>query len=201
MSEVQVEEQESNPYNAKKAWHQPDPPSRGYADGLFFQEQQATPDEEAPDEAPKKQTNYKKRYDDLKKHYDQRLGEFKQREEELVAQAQTAQPAYQPPKTEEDIEAFKQEYPDLYNTVETVAHIRSQQEVANLQSQLQSLQQRESEVMRKEAETTLRDRHPDFDDIRTSDGFHDWAKEQPEQIQHWVYKNPDTVALASPKTI
>ena len=197
MSEVQVEEQESNPYNAKKAWHQPDPPSRGDADGLFFQEQQATPDEEAPDEAPKKQTNYKKRYDDLKKHYDQRLGEFKQREEELVAQAQTAQPAYQPPKTEEDIEAFKQEYPDLYNTVETVAHIRSQQEVANLQAQLQSLQQRESEVMRKEAETTLRDRHPDFDDIRTSDGFHDWAKEQPEQIQDWVYNNPDNVSLAS----
>ena len=197
MSEVQTEEQESNPYNAKKAWHQPDPPSRGDASGLFYQEQQATPDKEAPDEAPKTTTNYKKRYDDLKKHYDQKLGEFRQREEELVAQAQAAQPVYQPPKSEEDIESFKAEYPDLYNTVETVAHMQSQQKVADLQSQLQSMQQRESEVMRKEAETTLRDRHPDFDDIRGSDNFHEWAKEQPEQIQDWVYNNPDNVALAS----
>lgn len=199
MSEVQIEEreEEANPYNAKKHWHQPDPPSRGDADGLFFQEQQATHDEEAPDQAPKKRTNYKKRYDDLKKHYDNKLSEFKQREEQLLAQAKSAQPAYQPPKSEEDIESFRTEYPDLYNTVETVAHMQSQRQVADLEAQLHSLRQRESEVMRREAETTLRDRHPDFDDIRGSDGFHEWAKEQPEQIQAWVYDNPDNVTLAS----
>ena len=37
----------------------------------------------------------------------------------------------------------------------------------------------------------MNDRHPDFEDIRNSDDFHDWAKSQPQSIQDWVYKNAD----------
>ena len=200
MSEVELQEETSpNPYNARKSWHQPDGPTMGSADGLFFQPQ-ATLDEEAPEEEesqPRKRTNYKKRYDDLKRHYDQKLSEFKQREEELTAMAQSAQPRYEPPKSEEELESFKQEYPDLYNTVESVAHMQSQRQVADLEAQLQAMRQRESEILRREAEATLHQRHPDFEDIRGDKEFHAWAKEQPEQIQEWIYKNPDNVTLAS----
>ena len=198
MSEVTLEEETANPYNARKSWHVPDDPKKGDADGLFYAPQQATP-EEAPDEEvqPKKRTNYKKRYDDLKRHYDQKVSEFKQKEEELQAAARSAQPAYQPPRSEEELEAFKQEYPDLYSTVESVAHMQSQRQVADLESQLQSMRQRESEILRKDAETTLKERHPDFEDLRGSEEFHEWAKEQPEQIQSWIYENPDNVTLAS----
>ena len=200
MSEATLEEETPNPYNAKKSWHTPDRPNMGNADGLFFEPpQQATP-EEAPEEEevqPKQKTNYKKRYDDLKRHYDQKLSEFKQREQELEAAARSAQPAYEPPRSEEELEAFKQEYPDLYSTVESVAHMQSQRQVADLEAQLIAMRQREAEVLRREAETSLRDRHPDFEDLRGSKEFHAWAKEQPEQIQEWVYKNPDNVALAS----
>jgi DNA repair exonuclease SbcCD ATPase subunit len=201
MSEVILEEETANPYNARKSWHKPDKPKMGDADGLFYApEQQATLEEEAPEveEAqPQKRANYKKRYDDLKRHYDQRVSEFKQREEELEAMARSSQPSYEPPKTEEELEAFKQEYPDLYSTVESVAHMQSQRQVADLEAQLQSIRQRESEVMRREAETTLKDRHPDYEDLRGSDNFHAWAKEQPEQIQSWIYDNPDNVTLAA----
>jgi len=202
MSEPQYEEEEvSNPYNARKSWHTPDEPRRGDADGLFYPEQQqATQQDLAPDEEeaqPRKRTNYKKRYDDLKKHYDNKLNEFRQKEDELRAMAQSAQPVYSPPKSEEELESFKQEYPDLYNTVETVAHMQSQRQVADLEAQLQSMRQRESEVLRREAETTLKERHPDFEDLRGDDNFHAWAKEQPEQIQDWIYNNPDNVSLAS----
>ena len=198
MSEAQYEEEVSNPYNARKAWHTPDTPKMGDADGLFYAEPQATPEEAPEEEAqPRKRTNYKKRYDDLKKHYDQKLAEFKQTEQELRAEAMQAQPAYSPPKSEEELESFKQEYPDLYNTVETVAHMQSQRQVADLEAQLQSMRQRESEVLRREAESTLKQRHPDFEDLRGDDDFHEWAKEQPEQIQDWIYNNPDNVTLAS----
>jgi len=199
MSEPQYEEEVGNPYNARKSWHTPDKPKMGNADGLFYAESQATP-EEAPEEEeaqPRKRTNYKKRYDDLKKHYDTKLSEFKQKEQELLAMAQSAQPAYSPPKSEEELESFKQEYPDLYNTVETVAHMQSQRQVADLEAQLQSMRQREAEVLRREAESTLKQRHPDFEDLRGDDDFHEWAKEQPEQIQDWIYNNPDNVTLAS----
>jgi len=198
MSEAQYEEEVSNPYNARKAWHTPDTPKMGDADGLFYAESQATPEEAPEEEAqPRKRTNYKKRYDDLKKHYDQKLAEFKQTEQELRAEAMQAQPAYSPPKSEEELESFRQEYPDLYNTVETVAHMQSQRQVADLEAQLQSMRQRESEVLRREAESTLKQRHPDFEDLRGDEDFHEWAKEQPEQIQDWIYKNPDNVTLAS----
>ena len=186
--------EQPNPYNAKKAWHRPDKPSMGSADGLFF-EPEAT-SEEAPQEEESSH-NYKKRYDDLKKHYDNKVSEFKQKEQELVAQARAAEPQYEPPRTIEDLEEFKQQNPDLYNTVETVAHLQSKRQVSELESQLQSIRQRESEVLQREAETSLRDRHPDFEDIRGDDNFHGWAKEQPEQIQDWIYNNPDNVALAS----
>ena len=196
---AEVQEEVSNPYNARKSWHTPDKPRMGDADGLFYADQQATPDEEAPEEEaqPRKRTNYKKRYDDLKKHYDDKLSEFKQKEQELIAMAQAAQPAYAPPKSEEELESFKQEYPDLYNTVESVAHMQSQRQVADLEAQLQSMRQRESEVLRREAESTLKQRHPDFEDLRGDEQFHEWAKEQPEQIQDWIYNNPDNVTLAS----
>ena len=41
------------------------------------------------------------------------------------------------------------------------------------------------------------ERHPDFEDIRNSDDFHSWAKEQPDSIQAWIYSNADDADLAS----
>ena len=195
---METVEETPNPYNARKEWHTSDSSKNGDADGLFFEKPvQATPTKEAAPETEQKRTNYKKRYDDLKKHYDNKVSEFKQKEQELVAQARSTEPQYEPPRTIEDLEEFKEQYPDLYNTVETVAHLQSKRQVSELESQLQSIRQRESEVLQREAETSLRDRHPDFEDIRGDDNFHGWAKEQPEQIQDWIYNNPDNVALAS----
>ena len=184
-----------------KPWHKPDGPPVDTAEQMFFErpQKQATPeDTEAPEEeksaAPKKRTNYKKRYDDLKQHYDNKVNEFKQREQELLAQTS---PSYTAPKTHEDLEKFKQEYPDLYDTVETVAHLQSSEQVSQLQGQLAAIQERESRIIRREAEADLVAKHPDFDEIRGSDSFHEWAETQPEQIQAWIYNNPDNAQLAS----
>ena len=200
------EEENANPYNANKSWHKAnDGKPIETADSLFYAPppQQATSTQEAPDvkveeeKKPRKRTNYKKRYDDLKKHYDDRLSQFKQREQELLAETRAAQPEYKAPKTPEELQKFKNEYPDLYETVETVAHLQSERQIQDLQSQLSSVQQREADIMRREAESGLREAHPDFEDIRGSEEFHDWAKEQPEQIQDWIYKNSIDAKLAS----
>ena len=203
MSEIEesLEDQEANPYNAKKSWHKPDGPQTQSADSLFYEGQatpQEAPDEEEQDAPPKrKRANYKKRYDDLKKHYDARVSQFKQREQELLAETRAAQPQYEAPKSIEDLEKFREEYPDLYETVETVAHLQSERQVEELQGQLSAIQQREEDILRREAETGLRNRHPDFEDIRGDEGFHTWAKEQPEEIQEWIYNNPNNIELAS----
>ena len=203
MSEAteQVSEETPNPYNSRKDWHVDDAPSRGDASGLFYEEKrsekQATREAALEEEeTPQKRTNYKKRYDDLKKHYDQKIADFKQKEQELTAAAVERQPAYAPPKTTEELNEFREQYPDLYETVETVAHQQSEQQMQALQQKMSVLEQRESNLQRREAEETLKSRHPDFDEIRGDDKFHEWATEQPEAIQSWIYENPDNVTLA-----
>ena len=194
-----LDEPEANPYNSRKDWHTEDAPSRGTAEGLYRPEKsnKATRQEAAPEqETQSGNTNYKKRYDDLKKHYDQKIADFKQKELQLTAAATEMQPAYAPPKSAEDLESFREQYPDLYETVETVAHLQSEQQMQALKTKMSVLEERELNIQRKEAESTLRSRHPDFEDIRGDEKFHEWAKEQPEAIQGWIYENPDNVALA-----
>jgi len=210
---TQVEKEKTpNPYNAKKEWHYEDKPFKS-SEGLFFEEPQNklfTSDDvteigeegsvnreelETKKEAPYKKPDYKKRYDDLKKHYDSKLNEFKSREEELLSQVK--QPDYKAPKTEEELEKFKSEYPDVYEVVETVAHLQSESKAKVLEERLSKLQERELQLVRQDAEKRLMDKHPDFGDIRNSDDFHEWAKEQHESIQAWVYDNDDDADLAS----
>ena len=199
MTDEQIEP-EANPYNAKKEYHNKTGMTKMQsADSLFYEEpkQEATSEEEDGTPQKKPRTNYKKRYDDLKKHYDTKLSEFKQREQELQSAAEKAYPKYQPPKSEEDLEKFKTEYPDLYETVETVAHMRSEEQVSALQSKLQALEEREATISKRDAEAELQARHPDFEDIRGDENFHSWAKTQPEDIQKWIYNNADNATLAS----
>jgi hypothetical protein len=133
----------------------------------------------------------------LKKHYDSKLNEFKSREQELLEQAAENRPNYVAPKSQEDLEKFREEYPDVYEVVETVSHLQAEEKSKDLKEKLERLQAREQELLRKDAEKRLMDKHPDFEDIRNSDDFHGWAKEQPKSIQDWVYNNADDADLAS----
>ena len=210
MAEVENIQEESveptpNPYNLKKDWHTDDvmPKHGETAEGLFFEKPQAKSEPEpvqadtVEEDKAYSQPNYKKRYDDLKKHYDTRLSEFKQREQELIAEATANRPEYQAPKTAEELEQFKAEYPDVYEVVETVAHLQSEDKVASLQQRLDALQERESEILKREAEKDLITKHPDFEELRNSDEFHAWAESQPEEIKDWIYNNPNNASLAS----
>jgi len=213
-NKVQKEET-PNPYNANKPWHKGDDKPFISSESLYFEE----PSEknklfnsdnvneleaegsvnreelETKKDVPYKKPDYKKRYDDLKKHYDNKLNEFKHREEELINQVQ--QPEYTAPKTEEELEKFKTDYPDVYEVVETVAHMQSETKAKVLEERLSKLQEREEQLIRQDAEKRLNERHPDFEDIRNSDDFHTWAKEQPDSIQKWIYSNADDADLAS----
>ena len=75
--------------------------------------------------------------------------------------------------------------------------MQSEEKAKVLEERLSILQDRETQLVRKDAEKRLRDNHPDFDDIRNSDQFHSWAKSQPESIQSWIYNNSGDADLAS----
>ena len=206
-TEVQQEEN-ANPYNQKKSWHDGVEESFEDATGMYFDKPKAKAkqsqqdveqevQEESPKDQPYKRPDYKKRYDDLKKHYDSKLNEFKTREQELLDEAAKNRPTYKAPKSAEDLEQFAKEYPDVYEVVETVSHLQAEEKTKVLEERLEKLQEREKELIRKDAEKRLLEKHPDFEDIRNSDDFHGWAKEQPQSIQDWIYKNADDADLAS----
>ena len=202
---TEVQEENANPYNMNKPWHTEDEIGFQDADGVFFEKPKAKKEadieepveQEATKDEPYKRPDYKKRYDDLKKHYDSKLNEFKSREQELLEQAAENRPSYVAPKSPEELEKFREEYPDVYEVVETVSHLQSEEKSKDLREKLEKLQSREQELIRKDAEKRLMDKHPDFEDIRNSDDFHGWAKEQPKSIQDWVYNNADDADLAS----
>ena len=75
--------------------------------------------------------------------------------------------------------------------------MQSESKAKVLEERLSKLQERETQLVRQSAEQRLMDKHPDFEDIKNSDDFHDWAKEQPESIQNWIYNNADDSDLAS----
>jgi hypothetical protein len=213
MTNTVQQEEQANPYNAKKEYHVEDKPFTP-ANQLYFEEPSEknklfdsnditqvdnvnTEELETSRDTPYKKPDYKKRYDDLKKHYDSKLNEFKSREQELLEEAANSRPTYKAPKSPEDLEQFKNEYPDVYDVVETVAHMQSESKAKVLEERLSKLQERENNLVREAAEKRLIERHPDFGDIRNSDDFHEWAKEQHSSIQAWVYDNDNDADLAS----
>ena len=212
MTNTVQQEEQANPYNAKKDYHVEDKPFTP-ANQLYFEEPSeknklfdsdditevnSTDNVKTENlDTPYKKPDYKKRYDDLKKHYDSKLNEFKSREQELIEEATSNRTEYKAPKSPEELEKFREEYPDVYEVVETVSHLQSEEKSKDLREKLEKLQTREQELLRKDAEKRLMDKHPDFEDIRNSDDFHGWAKEQPKSIQDWVYNNADDADLAS----
>jgi len=192
---------EANPYNANKDWHNKKDKPFVSADGAFFEEPQPQVETSEEPKQSKKETknkpDYKKRYDDLKSHYDSKLNEFKSREQELLEQATKNMPEYKAPKSAEDLEEFKKQYPDVYEVVETVAHMQSSERTKTLEERLAALQERETELVTKQANDRLLQNHPDFEELKNSDEFHSWAKTQPQSIQDWIYKNASDGDLAS----
>lgn len=217
MTNTVQKEETPNPYNAKKDWHNKEDKPFISSENMYFEEPSEknklfnsnditeveaegsvnTEELETKKDTPYKKPDYKKRYDDLKKHYDSKLNEFKSREQELIEEATKNRTDYKAPKTEEELEEFKNQYPDVYEVVETVAHMQSETKAKVLEERLSKLQERETQLIRQDAEKRLMERHPDFEDIKNSDDFHGWAKEQPKSIQDWIYKNADDADLAS----
>ena len=61
-------------------------------------------------------------------------------------------------------------------------------------ARLQELDKAQSEAERVKAENAIRKSHEDFDELRSSDEFHNWAEEQPKWVQDALYENADDPA-------
>ena len=154
----------------------------------------ATPSTERPENAEDRV--FKKRYDDLKRHYDSTLGKHKDEVRTLRTQLDSSSKQIIPPKSKEELEAWKKEYPDVYEMVETIAIGKADSRAKEMEDKYQNLQAQQEQISKEKAEVDLLKLHPDFSDIRAKDDFHEWATKQDPIIQDWLYENTSNANLA-----
>jgi hypothetical protein len=158
-------------------------------------DQKATPIAERPVNAEDRV--FKKRYDDLKKHYDSTINKHKDEVTSLRSQLESSTKEFVPPKSKTELEAWRKEYPDVYDMVETIAMDKATTQTAELENKYKSIQLQQEQIKKEKAEVELLKLHPDFNDIRTKDDFHEWAEQQDPTIQGWLYENTSNAKLAA----
>ena len=158
-------------------------------------EEEATPKEERPVNAEEKV--FKKRYDDLKRHYDSTVNKHKDDIEKLRLQLQENADKINLPKTKEEVDAWRQKYPDGYDIIETIAYTKADEKAKKVESNLKELESQQMAVQKDKAEVELSKLHPDFSEIREDDKFHEWVSKQDSTIQGWLYENTTNANLAA----
>ena len=101
------------------------------------------------------------------------------------------------PNTPEELEKFRQEYPDVYDVIQTIASTKANAQAQGLQEELKTLKAREKENLVKVAYRELKTLHPDFEEIKTDEKFLQWLEEQPDTISDGVLKNNTNARLAA----
>ena len=130
---------------------------------------------------------YKKRYSDLRNHLNETTARIKELEERLSA-APTGG-SIRTPKSDEDIEAWSQEYPDVAAIVEAIADRKAQEKFSKADDRLRHIDEITEKAERLKLENAIREKHTDFDALRDSEEFHNWADEQPKWVKDALYEN------------
>jgi len=159
-------------------------------------EEEKDKSEEEPTSAEER--TFKKRYGDLRRHSQEKEKQFQQQLDELKEQLTKAtKKEIKLPKSDGDIEAWAKEYPDVAKIVETIAIKKAKEQAVELENKIQKIDEMSLEAKKEKAEAELMKLHPDFDDIRDSDEFHEWADEQPKWVQDALYENDNDARSAS----
>ena len=165
-------------------------------------EQKGEPESEEVD-AEAEPTNaeeksFKKRYGDLRRHSQKQLQEQVEKINALQSQLEkSTKQEIKLPKSDEDIDAWASQYPDVAAIVETIAIKKAKEQSSGLEARVKEIDDMRDKANRDKAEVELMTAHPDFDSIRDDDQFHEWAEEQPKWIQDALYENDDDARSAS----
>ena len=144
------------------------------------------------DDLGAEEKNFKKRYGDLRRHSQKKEEEFNAKIAALEAQLnKAAKQELVLPKTDEELEAWTKEYPDVAAIIETIADKKSKSASEAIEARMAELEELRIDAQKEKAEAELVKMHPDFIEIREDDTFHNWAKDQPKWVQDALYENVD----------
>ena len=156
--------------------------------------------EEVKDPEPEsaEEKTFKKRYGDLRRHTQQKERDLQKQIDELKNQlTDTAKKEMKLPKSDEDIEQWAKDYPDVAAIVETIAMKKAKEQSSILEKRIKEIDEMSADAIRDKAEAELLKIHPDFGEIRDSDDFHEWADSQPKWVQDALYENTEDARSAA----
>tara|TARA_R100000234_G_scaffold57613_2_gene34822 strand:+ start:2234 stop:3160 length:927 start_codon:yes stop_codon:yes gene_type:complete len=154
--------------------------------------------QEPEPELSAEEKSFKKRYGDLRRHSQEKEDKYKQELDKLKTQLDKAiKNELVLPKSTEEIEAWTKKYPDAAGFVEAIAEIKATEKAASLDERMKELEELRIQARIEKAEAELASYHPDFAQIRNSDPFHAWAKEQPKWVKDALYENLDDAKSVS----
>ena len=134
--------------------------------------------------------SFKKRYGDLRRHSQKKEHDFQKQIDDLRTQLDAStKKQIKLPKSEEELEEWTKEYPDVAKIVETIAIKKAKEQSKDLEERLKQINEMQDDAFREKAEVELLKKHPDFITIRDQDQFHTWVEEQPKWIQQALYEN------------
>jgi len=160
-------------------------------------------DETSKDSEPEsaEEKTFKKRYGDLRRHAQKKENDLQKQIDELKQQLEAStKKELKYPKSEEELSAWMEKYPDVAKIVETIAMKKANETASDYESKFKAIDEMKLEAQREKAEAELMRIHPDFEQIRDTDEFHTWVEEQPKWIQEALYDN-DTDAMSASRAI
>jgi hypothetical protein len=159
------------------------------------QEEEAEQDD---DPVSAEDKSFKKRYGDLRRHTQLKENELQSRISALEKQlSSSTKSEIKLPKSDQDIEAWAKEYPDVAAIIETIAIKKAREQSADLEERVKVIDEMKASATKEKAQVELMQMHPDFDKIREDDDFHSWAEEQPKWIQEALYDNDNDARSAA----
>jgi len=151
-----------------------------------------SPEEKADDETPDtaEERSFKKRYGDLRRHQQEQKSDFEEQIKSLKGELKSSSTGeMELPSTEDEIAAWAGKYPQVANIMQTMALKAAKDQNANLSTRMQEIDDLQNTANKGKAEAKLLQIHPDFEEIREEDAFHDWVDTQPKWVQDSLYHN------------
>src|SRR5688572_7034993 len=141
--------------------------------------------------------NFKKRYSDLRSHASKLENQLRDEINQLKGQLTVAtKKTMDFPKTAEEVQAWAAKYPEIYDTIVTIARQNAIDVQKDVQETVQNIQNQAHENAKAKAYFELCSEHKDFPDIATDQDFIDWVEAQPKYIYDALYVNETDSASA-----
>ena len=140
-------------------------------------------------------TDWKKRFGDLRRHSQAEKDKFEKTIEELNGRIDTLKAESKvellPPASNETIEEWKGKYPEVASIVETIADQIATDKFNDAKLSLKEVREEQFENRKQKALSQIKAKHSDFDTLKESDDFHNWIEEQPKWAQDSVFENSE----------